>query len=131
MALEEKDLRRLAKLFYKHRNYGAYWTSPLLLQHPEFQPFGLSIGEAESVFQAFETKGFLKKDEEKKLRIGEVDFQKYLFDLAGIKEFRDYANIPFYYSWFSEAWLDRIEKLKTFLIVCLVFPVAFDFVLSV
>jgi len=118
MALQEKDLRLLAKVFYKHRNYGAYWTSPLLLQHPEFQSFGLSIPEAEQVFQAFVKKGFLKRDGENKLQIGEVYFQKYLFDLSGIKEFREFADIPFYYRWFSDKSLDRIDKIKTLLIVC-------------
>jgi len=72
------------------------------------------------VFQAFEKKGFLKKDGENKLRIGEVDFQKYLFDLAGIKEFREYADIPFWYRWFSERILDRIEKFGTLILICFV-----------
>lgn len=72
------------------------------------------------MFQAFEKKGFLKKDEGMTVRIGEVDFQRYLFDLAGIKEFREYADIPFWYKWFSERILDRIDKLKTLLIVCVV-----------
>ena len=120
MAIQEKDLRLIAKFFYKHRNYGAYWTSPLLLQHPEAQSFGLSIGEAESVFQAFEKKGFLRQDGNNKIRIGEVDFQKYLFDLAGIKELREFADIPFYYRFLSECWIDRIDRLKTLFIVCFV-----------
>jgi hypothetical protein len=120
MALQEKDLRLLAKFFYKHRNDEAYWTSPLLLQHPETQSFGLSIVSAESVFEAFEKKGFLRKDGSSKLRVGEVDFQMYLFDLSGVKELREYSDTPFYYKWFSEDWLSRIDKLKTFLIVCFV-----------
>ena len=120
MAIQEKQLRLLARFFYKHRKYEAYWTSPLLLQHPEAQKFGLSIGEAESVFQAFEKKGFLKKDGSNTVVIGGTNFQKYLFDLAGIKELREYANVPFYYSWFPEAWLHRIDKLKTLLLVCFI-----------
>ena len=120
MAIQEKDLRLIAKFFYKHRNYGAYWTSPILLSHPEAQSFGLSISEAESVFQAFEKKGFLKKDGTNTLQVGGVAFQKYLFDLAGIKEFREYADIPFWYKWFSESILDRIEKFGTLLLVCFV-----------
>jgi hypothetical protein len=120
MALQEKDLRLLAKFFYKHRNDEAYWTSPLLLQHPETQSFGLSIGVAESVFEAFEKKGFLRKDGTNKLRIGEVDFQMYRFDLAGLKDFREYADIPFYHKWFSERILDRIGKFGTLLLICFV-----------
>lgn len=120
MALEEKDLRILAKFFYKHRNDEAYWTSPLLLQHPEVQSFQLSIGAAESIFEAFEKKGFLKKDGENTVQIGGHDFQKYRFDLAGVGNLREYADIPFYYTWFSERILDRIDKLKTLLTVCVV-----------
>ncbi len=120
MSLEEKDLRRIAKFFYKHRNYSAYWTSPILLSHPEAQAFGLGIAEAESVFQAFEKKGFLKKDGSNTLKVGNASFQKYLFDLAGIKEFREFADFPFWYSWFPETVLYRIEKLGTFFLVCFV-----------
>jgi len=120
MAIQEKDLRLIAKFFYKHRNYVVYWTSPILLSHPEAQSFGLSIGEAESVFRAFEKKGFLKKDGTNSIQVGGTSFQKYLFDLAGIKEFREFADIPFWYRWFSERILDRIEKFGTLLLVCFV-----------
>jgi len=120
MALQEKDLRLFAKFFYKHRNYEAWWAAPILLQHPEAQSFGLSIVEAEEIFQTFEKKGFLKKDGTNKLQIGKLYFQKYLFDLAGIKELREYASIPFYYKSLSEDWIDRIERYKTFFLVCFV-----------
>ena len=120
MALQEKDLRLIAKFFYRHRNYEAWWISPLLLSRSELESFRLSISEAEQVFQAFEQKGFLKKDGQNKQRIGEVDFQKYQFDLAHIKELREYANIPFWYKFLSEGWIDRIERLKTFFLVCFV-----------
>jgi hypothetical protein len=118
MALTEIDLRLLARFFYKHRTQDAWWTSLLLVQHPEVQSFQLTIAQVEEVFETFAKKGFLKKAGEKKIQIHGFDFQKYLFDLSGVKELREYAKVPLWYKWLSEAWIDRIEKLKTFFIVC-------------
>ena len=120
MEMTEKNLRLLAKFFYKSRNYTAWWASPLLLGIEELKSFDISIAEAEVIFQAFVQKGFLKKHEGGPTQVDGVLYSRYLFDLAHIKELREYANTPFWYSWFSESWLDRIEKLKTFFIVSFV-----------
>lgn len=117
MAFQEKDLRLIAKFFYKHRNYGAWWTPQLLVQQKEAQSFGLSIHEAELVFQVFEQKGFVKKYEKNKQPTAEDDYQKYQFDLVHIRELREYGDIPFWYKYISEDTIHRIEKLKTWFIV--------------
>ena len=119
--IDDKTLKRAAGWIYQNRHTG-YWTSPILVAVSHLDPRAgishLSYAAAEAVFGALEEKGYLKKIDGDKTDVRGVLFQKYRIQIASLKDFRRFSEVPFYY-FPPDSWIYYLEKYWAWFVVCI------------
>ena|ERR1035437_5440715 len=110
--LDEKNLRVGTQWLYDNRHTG-FWSYPILLSDKvdsKVRSLNLTDNEASAIFETLEELGFLKKMEGKLTEVEKIFYQTYRVNYAKVREYYEFAHPPFYYRWFSDSCIYKIQK---------------------
>lgn len=116
--MKDHQLQIVARFVYKHRKNVLYWTSPILLEHPEVSSLKLTVVEAGDLFRALYEKDFLRIDGLGNASIEDREHQIYQVDRANLSTFREFASFPCYYRFLPDSFIYLLDRLRNTTFVC-------------